>query len=85
MAKIKISKIGDSFIELSYNDFSAHFDKSYQVFHKSKVDILFNADKTQLTVSFTGSHIIITEQLLNYIDTTATSLTEFYNEIKLLL
>lgn len=85
MIKIKISKVGEWFIEISYNDLASTFEKSCHVFSKSTVDIILSTDKTVLTISFTGSNMIITSATLNYIDTTATTLEEFYTEIKTLL
>jgi len=85
MEKIKISKVGDLFIEIRYNNYAANFEKSYHLFPKTDIDIIFNVEKTALTITFKGNYMIVTDTLLGYIDTTATTLQEFYEEVKTLL
>ncbi len=85
MIKIKISKAGNDFIEISYNDFGIYYGKSCHVFNKTTVVLLMSIDKTSITITFTGGFIIVGSDTLSFVETTATTVEEFYNELKTFL
>lgn len=84
MEKIKITST-DKFIEINYNDLASQFGTARHIFNKETVDMTLNDDKSKMIVTFQNSTFSIVLATLGYIDTTATTVEEFFNEIKLLL
>jgi len=85
MIKIQIVSLGTNFVEIKYNDFASNFGVANRVLNKSTVDMTLIEDKSKIIICFSDTNFSITLAILAYIDTTATTIEDYYNELKALL
>lgn len=85
MNKITIVSLNANFIEINYGDTASMFNTSSHIFNKSNVDLKLDGEKTTINVSFPGTTFNIIESTLQYVQTDATTIEEYYTELKSLL